>query len=358
VSLDDLTPPDRSFASDNSAGVHPAILAAIAAANVGHVRAYGYDQYTAAADEAFNDLFGRQVDTFYVWNGTGANVVSLASLLGPAQAVICTSAAHINVDETGAPERILGAKLLDIETPDGKLRPEHIQAEVHALGVEHHAQPGVVSITQSTELGTLYSVDEIAAIADVAHRHGMALHLDGARIANATVGLGGTPEAMRRFTVDAGVDVVSFGGTKNGMMYGEAVVYLNRTYAKSAIYLRKQITQLPSKMRFIAAQFSALLGDGLWLDNARHANAMAGALYDQTCSIPGVDPGPRPAVNAMFPSLTRPAIAALQEWSPFYDWDVTTDRVRWMTSWDTTADDIVRFAAGVRAVLESHTINP
>ena len=357
MSLEHLTPPVRSFASDNSAGVHPLIIEAISRANVGHQRAYGYDPYTEAADRAFDDLFGQQVDVFYVWNGTGANVLSLASLLGPAQAVICTSVAHIHVDETGAPERILGAKLIDVDVADAKLRPEHIEAQTHALGIEHHAQPGVVSITQSSELGTLYSVEDIAALVDTAHRHGMTVHLDGARIANATAALGGTVDVLRSFTVDAGVDVISFGGTKNGMMHGEAVVFLNRDLAKHAIYVRKQVTQLPSKMRYISAQFEALLTDGLWLANARHSNDMARMLHETTASIPGLTPGDVPVVNAMFPSLDRQAIEQLQRWCPFYDWDVASNTVRWMTSWDTTSDDIERFAAGVWHVLESHSEN-
>ncbi len=355
VSLDDLTPPERSFASDNSAGVHPKILEAMSRANVGHQPAYGYDPCTARADAAFSELFGRDVHVFYVWNGTGANVLSLASLLGPAQAVICTSAAHIDVDETGAPERILGVKLIDVDTDGAKLKPEHIEAQTYALGNEHHAQPGVVSITQSTELGTLYSVEEIATLSETAHRNGMTMHLDGARIANATVALGGTTDVLRSFTVDAGIDVVSFGGTKNGMMYGEAVVFLDRDLAKHAIYLRKQITQLPSKMRFISAQFEAMLADDLWLDNAAHSNAMAVLLHERTASIPGLTPGSAPKVNALFPSLTRSAIVALQRWCPFYDWDMATDTVRWMTSWDTTEADIARFGDGVENVLESHT---
>ena len=240
--LDSLPPPARSFASDNSAGVHPSVMAALSEANVGHALAYGNDRWTTAAVARFRDLFGGGCEALMVWGGTGANNVALASMLGPAQAVVCTEGSHINVDETGAPERILGAKLIDVPTEDGKLRPEQVEAVAHAIGVEHHAQPGVVSITQSTELGTLYSADEIGALADVAHSHGMTVHMDGARIANAAVALG---MDVRSFTVDVGVDVISFGGTKNGMMYGEAVVYLNAALARSAPYLRKQVTPAP-----------------------------------------------------------------------------------------------------------------
>ena len=238
-------------------------------------------------------------EVLFVWGGSGANVLSLATMVGPAQAVVCTESAHINVDETGAPERFVGAKLIDVPTVDGKLRPEHVEAVTHALGNEHHVQPGVVSITQSTELGTLYTVDEVQALGEVAHRYGMTLHMDGARIANAAVALGAD---VRSFTVDAGVDVLSFGGTKNGMMYGEAVVYLSPELARSARFVRKQVTQLPSKMRFVAAQFTALLRDGLWLRNAAHANGMATRLYDVVHDQDGVDLGGPPARQQPVPA--------------------------------------------------------
>ena len=224
-----------------------------------------------------------------------------------------------------------------------------MEALAHAIGVEHHAQPGVVSITQSTELGTLYSADEIGALADVAHSHGMTVHMDGARIANAAVALG---MDVRSFTVDVGVDVISFGGTKNGMMYGEAVVYLNAALALAAPYLRKQVTQLPSKMRFVSAQFTALLTDDLWLRSAAQANAMAGRLYERVHDVAGVELGAPPAVNSLFPRLPKDAIERLRAWSFFYDWDPAAQQVRWMTSFDTTEDDVERFAAGVRAALD------
>ncbi len=347
-SLDSVAPPERSFASDNSSGVHPAVVEALLDANQGHALAYGNDRWTAEAIEHFRDLFGAECEVMLVWGGSGANVLALASMVGPAQAVVCTDSAHINVDETGAPERIVGAKLIDVPAPGGKLRPEQIEALTHALGVEHHAQPGVVSITQSTELGTLYSAEEVAAVADVAHRYGMTVHMDGARIANATVALGGD---VRSFTVEAGVDVVSFGGTKNGMMYGEAVVYLDPSLAAHARFLRKQVTQLPSKMRFVAAQLTALLRDGLWLRNAGHANAMAARLYERVCELPGVSLEAPPAVNSLFPRLPKEVIEPLRAWSPFYDWDPATQQVRWMTSFDTTEEDVDRFAAGLRAAL-------
>src|SRR5262245_34949914 len=328
-------PPARSFASDNAAGAHPAVLAALARVNVGHALAYGDDDETRACERRFAELFGRDVTTLLTFNGTGANVLGLTALARPGDAAICSDSAHINVDETGAPERIVGIKLIDLPTADGKLTPEQIEHQVHALGDPHHAQPAIVSLTQSTELGTVYSVDEIAAICAVAHRHGMRVHMDGARIANAVAAGGATIAALRAMTVDAGVDVMSFGGTKNGMLGGEAVVFLDPALGARAQYVRKTVTQLPSKMRFVAAQFNALLTDGLWLELAGDANRMATALHTAASAIPGLDPGPSPAVNSLFPVLPPQAIAPLQAWSFFWDWDRSRSQVRWMTAWDT-----------------------
>jgi len=338
-------PPDRRFASDNNAAVHPRVMEAIERANVGHATAYGDDPWTSSAVDAFRDLFGSEVSVYMVWGGTGANVMALSTLLTPGGAIVCTRSSHINVDETGAPERILGAKLIDVTDDRGRMSPEQIREWAHWIGVQHHPQPAVLSITQSTEWGTLYSPDEVAALCDVAHSLGMRVHLDGARIANATAALGGTAAALRAFTIDAGVDVVSFGGAKNGMMHGEAVVYLSPDLDRWAPYVRKQVTQLPSKVRYISAQFSALLNDDLWIRNAQHANSMADLLHRRVADLPGVDAGPAPVVNSIFPSLSRGA-DQLREWSFFYDWDPT--RVRWMTSWDTTIGDIDAFVAGVR----------
>jgi threonine aldolase len=322
------------------------VLAALDAANQGHALAYGNDDLTRRVEQRFRELFAADVDVYLVWGGTGANVLSLATMLGPAQAVVATDFSHIAVDETGAPERILGAKVIELPAPDGRLRPEQIDELAHLLGVEHHAQPGVVSITQSSEIGTVYGPDDVRRLADAAHRHGMGLHIDGARIANATVALDGD---LRSFTVDAGVDVISFGGTKNGMMYGEAVVYLNPAYARAARFVRKQVTQLPSKMRYVAAQFDALLAGERWLELAAHANRMTLDLYHRVKDVPGVDLDGPPAVNSLFPRLPREMARRLQAWSPFHDWDVRAGQVRWMTAWDTTAEDVERFAAGVRA---------
>jgi threonine aldolase len=341
--------PDRSFASDNAAGAHPAVLEAVARANQGHALAYGDDQWTRECEGAFRDLFG-DVVTLLTFNGTGANVLALSTLVGPVEAVVCTDGAHIALDEAGASERILGTKLMDLPATDGKLLPEQIDEVSHLLGSPHHAQPAVVSITQSTELGTVYSADEVAAICDAAHRLGMTVHIDGARIANAAAALGGTEAALRSFTVDAGVDVLTFGGTKNGLLGGEAVVFLRPELAHRAEYLRKQVTQLASKMRFVAAQFLALLTDELWLELAGHSNAMARQLHAATTGIPGVELGAPPQVNSLFPVLSPELSKPLQDWSFFWPWDPSRRQYRWMTAWDTTDDDVAGFAAGVAAV--------
>ena len=327
-------------------------MAALAEANTGHALAYGDDRWTRETEDHIRDLFGPQASAFLVWGGTGANVMALASMLGPAQAVVCTNWSHINVDETGAPERALGAKLIDLDCPDGKLVPAQLEEQAHAIGAVHHAQPGVVSLTQSTELGTLYSIDEIAALCDTAHRFDMSVHVDGARLANAVAALGGNRATLRAMTVDAGVDVVTFGATKNGMMYGEAVVFLHERFAKVAPYVRKQVTQLPSKMRFVSAQFNALIHDDLWLQLADHSNQMAQRLYDATLDIDGLVYDTAPVVNSVFPHLPPEVIEPLRAWCFFWDWNVPTNQVRWMTAWDTTESDVDSFAAGVRQCLD------
>jgi threonine aldolase len=265
--------------------------------------------------------------------------------------VICTNWAHINVDETGAPEKFLGAKLQDVSVADGKLTPEHISSLASALGNVHHVQPGVVSITQATELGGLYSVEEIRSICDIAHSFGMRVHLDGARISNAVAALGGNVETFRAMTFGAGVDAVSFGGTKNGMIGAEAVLLRRGVASDRSAFIRKQATQLPSKQRYAAAQFIEALSDGLWLETAAQANRMAQRLYSAVRSIEGLEIQ-APEVNSMYPVLPRAVKQALQDWSFFWDWDDSRSQVRWMTSWDTSEADVDSFAAGVLAAFQ------
>lgn len=343
--------PRCAFASDNAAGAHPSVMQAVQDANVGHALAYGSDPWTERAHAALRDLFGDTSEPFLVWNGTGANVMALATMVRPGDCVVCSQWAHIAVDETGAPERSVGAKLLTLPSSDAKLTPRQLRELEHLRGVQHHAQPGVLSITQSTELGTVYEPAEIAALCATAHDMGMYVHLDGARLANAAAACGADRAALRAMTVDAGVDVVSVGGTKAGLLGGEAVVYLRPELAERAKYVRKQVNQLPSKMRFVAAQFEALLADDLWIRLAQHANRMATLLHQRTADIPGVQFDAPPAVNSVFPVLPVEVIAPLREWCFFWDWDVSRNQVRWMTAWDTTEDDVDRFVAGVRHLL-------
>lgn len=343
--------PLNFFASDNFSGAHPRYIDAIARANDGHVMAYGGDALTKHATSLFAELCDADVDVLFTFNGTGSNVVALASLLKPADSVICTNWAHINVDETGAPEKFLGAKLQDVSVADGKLTPEHISSLASALGNVHHVQPGVVSITQATELGGLYSVEEIRSICDIAHSFGMRVHLDGARISNAVAALGGNVETFRAMTFGAGVDAVSFGGTKNGMIGAEAVLLRRGVASDRSAFIRKQATQLPSKQRYAAAQFIEALSDGLWLETAAQANRMAQRLYSAVRSIEGLEIQ-APEVNSMYPVLPRAVKQALQDWSFFWDWDDSRSQVRWMTSWDTSEADVDSFAAGVLAAFQ------
>lgn len=333
----------RGFASDNYSGIHPEALQAIIEANGGHQIAYGEDQYSERLQEVFRAHLGDEVEAFPVFNGTGANVVGLQSMLPRWGAVIAASTAHINVDEGGAPERVGGIKLLTVDTPDGKLTPELIDKEAWGWGDEHRAQPLVVSITQTTELGTLYTVDEIRAIADHAHGYGMKLHMDGARLANAAAAL---DLPMRAFTRDAGVDVMSFGGTKNGAMLGEAVVIINPDAATGLTYLRKLNMQLASKMRFVSAQLIALLEGDLWLRNASHANAMAKRLRETLeagvadGSIQGVGFTQQTQSNGVFATLPAGVADRVRETFRFYDWDAANLEVRLMCGFDTTEADI------------------
>jgi threonine aldolase len=353
-----LTPPlhdpeARGFASDNYAGIHPEILAAIARANGGHQVAYGADVYTQHLQDVFQQHFGGDAMAYPVFNGTGANVVSLQAMTERWDGVICAESAHINVDECGAPERVGGLKLLPVPTPLGKLTPELVDLQARGWGDAHRAQPKVVSITQSTELGTRYSVDEIAAIVAHAHNRHMAVHLDGARIANAAAALG---VPLRAFTTDIGVDVVSFGGTKNGMMLGECVVVLNPEAVRGMAFLRKLSMQLASKMRFVSVQFDALLAGDLWLRNASHANAMAVRLEAAVGGVAGVEVHRPVEANAIFAILPPAVTEGLQKRYPFYVWDEHSGEVRWMTSFDTTEADVDGFAAALKDEMATHQL--
>lgn len=338
-------PSVRGFASDNYSGVHPEVLAALAAANEGHQVSYGEDDYTARLQQLMEEHFGEGIECFPVFNGTGANVLSLQSLLPRWGAVVCASTAHINMDENGAPERIGGIKLLQVPTADGKLTPELIDKEAWGWGDEHRAQPLAVSITQTTELGTCYTPEEVRAIAEHVHSKGMKLHMDGARLANAAAHLN---VPLRAFTRDAGVDILSFGGTKNGLLFGEVVIALNPAAAQGLIYLRKMNMQLASKMRFMSAQFIALLEGDLWLRSASHANAMAARLRAGVESIPGVKLSQKTESNGVFAILPAGVADRLRTSFRFYDWNEAAREVRWMCSFDTTEDDVDSFIAAIK----------
>lgn len=340
--------PARSFASDNNAGIHPEILKAISQANVGHTVGYGADPYTESMVAKFREHFGADTEVFVVFNGTGANCLSLQSLTKSYHAVICAASAHIYTDECGAPEKFTGCKLIPLQNSDGKLTVEMVLHAYHGIGDEHHVQPKVVSITQSTEMGTVYRAEEIRALAQFAHEHDMYLHVDGARIANAAASLG---LKLRQATRDLGVDILSFGGTKNGIMGGEAVLFFRAEHSRDFLFLRKQAMQLASKMRFISAQLDALLTNDLWLSNAQHSNRMAKLLEKEISQIPGVRIVYQVEANGVFAQIPHHAIAKIQERYFFYVWNEEDSVVRWMCSFDTTEDDVREFAAFVRQVL-------
>ncbi len=342
------TDPKRSFASDNNAGVHPKVLKAIAATNEGHVVAYGEDPYTEAAVELFRKHFGKEIEVYFVFGGTGANVLGLKAVTEPYHAIICADTAHINVDECGAPEKFTGCKLLSLPTNDGKITVDQIRPFLDAVGFEHHVQPRVISISQSTEMGTVYQPQELKRLSDFAHKNEMLMHMDGARIANATASL---KASLSTITRDVGVDVLSFGGAKNGMMYGEAVIFFDRSLAKNFKYTRKQGTHLPSKMRFISAQFSALLSNDLWWKNAAHANRMAKLLAQELGRIPLIEITQKVESNGVFARLPKKYVAILQKQYFFYVWNEQTSEVRFMTSFDTTQQDISDFVTLVKKTL-------
>ncbi|WP_061294755.1 threonine aldolase family protein [Herbidospora cretacea] len=334
----------RGFASDNYAGVHPEILAAISLANGGHQPPYGDDAYTSALQHLFRRHFGERAEAYPVFNGTAANVVSLRAMCGSWESVVCADTAHIHVDEGGAPEVVGSMKLHTVRTPDGKLTPDLVGTQAWGFGDVHRAQPRVVSITNATELGTVYTPAEIAALTEHAHARGMLVHVDGARLCNAAAAL---DLPLRALTTDVGVDVVSFGGTKIGLMLGEAVVVLNPGAVRGLPYIRKTSMQLASKMRFVSAQFEALLSGDLWLRNARNANAMAARLAEKAGEIPHVTLSRRPQANAVFATLPGEVADRVRKTFPFYTWNQETGEVRWMCSYDTTEQDVDAFVAAL-----------
>ena len=362
----------RGFGSDNHSGFSPEVIEALVRANDCHALAYGDDEVTARLEVLIKETFGPQASIYLVFNGTGANVLCIDAMCRSHEAVVCAETAHINVDECGAPQRVVGCRLLTVDTPDGKLTPELVKTRLHGFGFEHHSQPKAISISQPTELGTLYTLDEIKALADLAHSHNMYLHVDGARLANAAVALGCS---FKEMTTDCGVDALSFGGTKNGLIMGESCVLLNPTLDNDMLYRRKQMTQLGSKMRFMAAQFEEYLGgvqgvqgsakecktnvsiEPLWYRNAEHSNRMAqllqkelqdSSLITHHSSLKIMYPV---QVNSVFVQLPRDVWKRLQECYFFYDWDEDADVVRWMCSFDTTEEDIHDFVDTLKSLL-------
>lgn len=339
----------KGFASDNNSGIHPKILKAIETANIDHAVGYGNDQYTQKAIQIFKDKFGQQTEVFFVFNGTGANVLGLSTVTNSFNSIICAETAHIQVDECGAPEKITGCKLIPVKHNYGKITPEAILPHLNSFGFQHHSQPKIISISQVTELGTIYTPQEIRTLAKLAHQHNMFLHIDGARIANAAAAL---DMEFREFTVDCGVDVLSFGGTKNGMMIGEAVLFFNPELATQAKYIRKQNTQLYSKMRFISAQFIAYLENDLWKENATHANKMAKLLEAEISKIPEITISKPVESNGIFAIVPPHIIKPLMKLFFYYMWDEIKNEARWMTSFDTKEEDIYKFVDLIKELIK------
>ncbi len=339
----------KGFASDNNSGVHPAILKAMEAANAGHFTGYGNDPFTENAKAVFKEIFGSDTEIFFVFNGTGANVLGLSSVTRSFNSIICAETAHIQEDECGAPEKFTGCKLLPVEPVNGKLTPETVNHHLKGFDFEHHSQPRVISISQVTEMGTVYQPAEIKALADLAHENNMFLHMDGARIANAAIALN---MDFRAFTRDCGVDILSFGGTKNGMMMGEAVLFFNPELTRQTKYIRKQSMQLYSKMRFVGAQFLAYFENDLWKETASHANKMAKLLEAEVAKIPEISITQPVEANGVFAIVPPEIIQPLQEQFFFYIWNETLSEVRWMTSFDTTEKEIYEFAALIRELVK------
>ena len=338
----------RGFGSDNHSGISPEVIEAITMANSEHALAYGDDEYTQRLEALIKETFGEQARVYLVFNGTGANVLSIDAMCRSHEAVVCAETAHINVDECGAPQRVVGCRLLTVDTPDGKLTPALVKTRLHGFGFEHHSQPKAISISQPTELGTLYTKEEIKALANLAHSYNMYLHVDGARLANAAVALGCS---FKEMTTDLGVDALSFGGTKNGLLMGESCVLLNPALDVDMKYRRKQMTQLASKMRFMAAQMICYLESGIWRRNAEHSNAMAQLLRREVEKVEGVKIVYPVQVNSVFAQLPTAVWHRLQERYFFYDWDEAADVVRWMCSFDTTEEDIHAFVNALKEEL-------
>lgn len=338
----------RGFGSDNFSGVLPEVFNALKEASYGHQHSYGEDKYTAKAVQDFKKIFGESIDVYFVYNGTGANIVSLSAFARSYNAVICAETAHINVDECGAIQKQAGCKLLTVPTFDGKLNVGLIQNHMHGFDDQHHSQPNIISLTQCTELGTVYTPEELKEICDFAHANGLFVHIDGARLANAIAYLQCDPTDI---TTKVGIDVLSFGGTKNGMMFGEAVIFFNTSVCRNVKYIRKQAMQLHSKSRFIAAQFSTLLKDGLWLKTAAHANRMAQKLANEAALISGIKITQKVEANEIFAIIPRSKIAELQEECFFYVWDENASEIRWVCSFDTTESDVIEFVNLLREKL-------
>ncbi len=338
----------KSFASDNYSGVHPEVMSVLQRVNIDHAGSYGNDEYTARTKAKFQDLFGTDTEVFFVYNGTGANVLGLRAMTQSFHSIICPEGAHINVDESTAPETFLGCKLVTLPAPDGKINAAQVRDRIQRLGDQHHPQARVISISQASEYGTVYTVEEVKALSAVARDHNMLLHMDGSRLANAAVTLG---KSFVDFTRNAGVDVLSFGGTKNGLMFGEAIVFFRPELAKDFIYIRKQGMQLASKMRFIAAQFDALLSNDLWKRNAAHTNGLAQQLGSALAKIPGITITQKIQANGVFAVFPAQIIEPLQKEYPFYTWNEKINEVRLMCSWDSTEAEIEKFVARVRSLV-------
>ncbi len=339
---------NKHFGSDNHSGIHPDILKAIIDANYDHAIAYGEDEYTKRAIKKFKEHFGKDTDVFFLYTGTAANILGLKTITNSFNSIICAETAHLNVHECCGPEKFTGCKLVTIPTIDGKLTVNQIKPHIVGVGDPHQAQPKVISITQPTELGTVYTPKEIQEITDFAHKNNMLVHVDGARLSNAAASLN---VGMKEITQDVGVDLLSFGGTKNGMMFGEAVVFFNKKLSNNFVYFRKQGMQLASKMRFISAQFEAFLSNDLWLKNAKHSNEMAQLLYKEIKDIPKIKITQKVQTNAIFAIIPKNYVIPLQREYFFYVFNELTSEVRWMCSFDTTTEDIMNFSNTIRRII-------